>query len=88
MVTWSKKNFQKWDQNVRFLLEKFLLVNEKWKKISNLVEAVKFLHEDCKMCHLDIKPDNVLCKGLRKNESSETKLIDFGMVIDFSEEMG
>ena len=44
--------------------------------MSKLLQAVKYLH-DRNICHRDLKPENILFR--RKENSSEIKIIDFGL---------
>jgi serine/threonine protein kinase len=49
---------------------------EAWDIMSKLLQAVKYLH-DRNICHRDLKPENILFR--RKENSSEIKIIDFGL---------
>ena len=39
-----------------------------------LVQALHFLHEEMRVIHLDVKPENIML-----SENDELKLIDFGL---------
>lgn len=41
--------------------------------IANVLRAVHYLHTECGLAHLDIKPDNIMLDA-----HLHTKLIDFG----------
>ena len=49
--------------------------------IKDIVISLRFLKES-KILHCDLKPENIL---LRKNESNNVKLIDFGSSIFYNE---
>ena len=46
-----------------------------------MIISLKFL-KDNKILHCDLKPENIL---LKKNESNNVKLIDFGSAIFYNE---
>jgi serine/threonine protein kinase len=45
--------------------------------ISQVVDGVRYLHEQRKLCHRDLKPENLVFKS--RASDSDLKLIDFGM---------
>ena len=46
--------------------------------IFQILSGLKYLHETLKICHWDLKEDNILV-----NSKAEVKLIDFGLAKNF-----
>ena len=48
--------------------------------ITQLLNALSYLHYTCDICHRDIKPENIMFK--EKNNINTVKLLDFGLSTD------
>jgi len=74
------------DKNCYIVMEYFepiqwdLIQNEFTLKhiIFQILSGLKYLHETLKICHWDLKEDNILV-----NSKAEVKLIDFGLAKNF-----
>ena len=52
--------------------------------IKQLLNAVKYLHSECDICHRDIKPDNIMLSN--PDDITSLKLLDFGLSSDSFEQ--
>lgn len=51
--------------------------DERWRmeRFAQLLSALEYIHEDLRMCHRDLKLDNIMLKG----PNEEVRVVDFGL---------